>query len=136
MPLLADLAGGLSLARVLDFHGPQLRCFGAAAAASVPLEVGDFNGRVIRGASCNCSVLTLTPHANGTHTECVGHLTVERVDAHGLIPQQAAARLPADGGAGTCGRQPRNSVPAPQAADLLITRAQLERTGRLRQRRG
>ena len=67
---------------------PQLRCFGASAASSVPLEVGDFTGRVNRGASCNCSVLTLTPHANGTHTEGVGHLTVEPVDVHGLIPQR------------------------------------------------
>jgi hypothetical protein len=54
--LLADLAAGLSLARVVDFHGAQLRCFGAAAASNVPLQVGAFTGRVTRGASCNCSV--------------------------------------------------------------------------------
>jgi hypothetical protein len=34
VPLLADLAAGLSLARVMDFREPQLRCFGAPAAAS------------------------------------------------------------------------------------------------------
>jgi hypothetical protein len=86
--LLADLAAGASLARLLEFVGPQLRCFGAAAASSKPLVVGDFSGRVDRGASCNCSVLTLTPHANGTHTEGVGHLTAERVDVQGLIPHR------------------------------------------------
>ncbi|MGA8709567.1 MAG: cyclase family protein [Steroidobacteraceae bacterium] len=125
--LLADLAGGLSLARVLEFHGPQLRCFGAAAAASVPLEIGDFNGRVLHGASCNCSVLTLTPHANGTHTECVGHLTVERVDVHGLIPQRLlpACLLTVEPELAADSRE--TSVPAPQASDLLITRALLER---------
>ena len=37
--LLADLAAGASLARPLEFHGPQLRCFGAPAAQSVPLGV-------------------------------------------------------------------------------------------------
>jgi arylformamidase len=124
--LLADLAAGLSLARVLDFHGPQLRCFGAAAAASVPLEVGGFNGRVIRGDSCNSSVLTLTPHANGTHTESVGHLTVEQVDVQGLIPQRlllavllsVEPELAADSIEGT--------VPRAQDADRLITRAGLE----------
>ena len=49
--LLADLAAGASLARLLDFAGPQLRCFGAPPPSSVPLEVGDFNGRVVRGGS-------------------------------------------------------------------------------------
>jgi arylformamidase len=124
--LLADLAAGASLARVLDFQGPQLRCFGAPAASSVPLEVGSFNGRVVRGASCNCSTLTLTPHANGTHTESVGHLTVERVDVHSLVPQRlllaalvtVEPEIAADSGEG--------SEPRPADADLLITRARLE----------
>ena len=124
--LLADLAAGLSLARLVDFHGPQLRCFGAAAAASVPLEVGGFNGRVTRGASCNASVLTLTPHANGTHTESVGHLTVERVDVQGLIPQRllltvlltVEPELAADSAEGT--------MPQAQDEDRLITRAGIE----------
>ena len=124
--LLADLAAGASLARVLDFQAPQMRCFGAPAASSVPLEVGDFNGRVVRGASCNCSTLTLTPHANGTHTESVGHLTVERVDVHSLVPQRlllaalvtVEPEIAADSG--------EDSEPRPADADLLITRARLE----------
>ena len=49
--LLADLAAGASLARLLEFDGPQLRCFGAAAASSKPLVVGDFSGHVERGAT-------------------------------------------------------------------------------------
>jgi arylformamidase len=127
--VLADLAADLSLARVLEFDPPSLRCFGATAATSVPLEVGEFNGRVIRGASCNCSVLTLTPHANGTHTESVGHLTVERVDVHSLIPQRlllatlltVEPELAADSTEG--------SFPRAEDADLLITRARLEQAG-------
>ena len=86
--LLADLAAGASLARLIDFSGLQLRCFGAPAAGSKPLTVGNFTGRVDQGAGCNCSTLTLTPHANGTHTEGVGHLTVERVDVQ-LRPLRA-----------------------------------------------
>jgi kynurenine formamidase len=117
----------MSLARVLDFEGVQLSCFGAPAARSVPLEVGSFNGRVIRGASCNCSVLTLTPHANGTHTECVGHLTVERVDAHGLIPQRLLPTCLVTVEPELAADSLESSVPQPQAADLLITGAQLER---------
>lgn len=124
--LLADLAAGASLARVLDFQGPQLRCFGAPAASSVPLEVGGFNGRVVRGASCNCSTLTLTPHANGTHTESVGHLTVERADVHSLVPQRLllAALVTVEPEIAADSRE--DSEPRPADADLLITRARLE----------
>jgi len=124
--LLADLAAGLNLARVLDFQGPQLRCFGAPAATSVALEVGEFKGRVTRGASCNCSVLTLTPHANGTHTESVGHLTVERLDVHSLIPQRLllAALLTVEPELAADTHE--DSLPRPEDIDLLITRARLE----------
>lgn len=124
--LLADLAAGASLARVLDFQRPQLRCFGAPPASSVPLEVGDFNGRVVRGASCNCSTVTLTPHANGTHTESVGHLTIERVDVHSLVPQRLlpAALLTIE--PELAADSPEGSEPEPADADLLITRARLE----------
>jgi arylformamidase len=124
--LLADLAAGASCARVLDFQAPQLRCFGAPAATSVPLEVGDFTGRVVRGASCNCSTVTLTPHANGTHTESVGHLTVERVDVHSLVPQRLllAALVTVEPELAADSRE--SSEPRPADVDLLITRARLE----------
>jgi kynurenine formamidase len=125
--LLADLAAGASLARLLEFVGPQLRCFGAAAASSKPLVIGDFTGRVDTGASCNCSVLTLTPHANGTHTEGVGHLTAERIDVHCLIPRRLliAALLSIE--PELAGDSAEGSSPAPHADDRLITRGAIER---------
>ena len=81
-----DLSQPVDLAVPLDFAGPQPRHFGAPAASARPLEVGEFSGAVTHGASCNCEVITLTPHCNGTHTECVGHLTRERVDAFRVAP--------------------------------------------------
>lgn len=42
-------------------------------------EVEGFIGDVNRGGSCNVEVLNLHPHANGTHTECVGHISKEKV---------------------------------------------------------
>lgn len=124
--LLADLAAGQSLARALEFHGPQLRCFGAPVASSAPLELEGFSGRVIRGASCNCSVLTLTPHANGTHTESVGHLTVERVDAWSMIPQRLLLAVLVTVEPELAADSREDSEPAPGGSDLLITRARLE----------
>ncbi len=122
-----DLAQPWDLGIPLDFHGPQPRHFGAPAASATALNVGDFSGAVTSGASCNCEVVTLSPHCNGTHTECVGHLTRERLDAWrvvpaGLIPAILVSVTPEGAAAALEG-----SDPAPAATDRLVTRRALER---------
>lgn len=121
-----DLAQPVSLAIALDFANGQPRHFGAPLATSRPFAVPGFEGAVERGASCNCHTLTLIPHCNGTHTECVGHLTREPLDAHGvaplgLIPAILVSVAPVSRAHG------EGTEPDPQPDDLLITRRALER---------
>ena len=59
----------------LDFDAPGPTWFGAGGGSQHALVAPGFTGRVASGASCNCSRIDLTPHCNGTHTECAGHLT-------------------------------------------------------------
>lgn len=59
--------------------GDNPSAFFIAPAEFAPIRVGDFVGAVAEGGSANCEVLTLCAHGNGTHTECVGHITEERV---------------------------------------------------------
>jgi arylformamidase len=119
-----DLARPNRLAIPLRPGGPQPTWFGAPPARATPLQLGTFSGSVSRGASCNCSTLSLTPHCDGTHTECVGHLTLESLDVcdtlpHGLLPALLVTLTPqAAGGAEPCD-------PPANADDLLITRAAL-----------
>ena len=40
-----------------------------------PHKEGDFVGSVAQGASTNFNDIWFNPHAHGTHTECVGHIT-------------------------------------------------------------
>ena len=42
-----------------------------------PVKDGDFIGKVSEGASTNFNNIQFNPHAHGTHTECVGHITRE-----------------------------------------------------------
>ncbi|MEL6918886.1 MAG: cyclase family protein [Bacteroidota bacterium] len=42
-----------------------------------PHVEGDFKGNVSAGASTNFNNIFFNPHAHGTHTECVGHITKE-----------------------------------------------------------
>ena len=43
----------------------------------IPVREGDFIGKVSEGASTNFNNIQFNPHAHGTHTECVGHITRE-----------------------------------------------------------
>ena len=81
----ADLSDPLSIAMPLDFDGVQPNHFGAPRAHAGPLAAGGFVGDVRAGGSVNCELLALAPHCNGTHTECVGHVTSDRVAVHEVL---------------------------------------------------
>ena len=42
-------------------------------------QIDDWVGAVNEGASVNFNKITFNPHAHGTHTECVGHITSKKV---------------------------------------------------------
>src|ERR1700741_2706624 len=42
-----------------------------------PVVMGDWIGDVNKGGSVNFRNITFNPHGNGTHTECVGHISKE-----------------------------------------------------------
>jgi arylformamidase len=108
-PFRADAAKAQSLAIPLDFAGTQAHAFGAPRASVRPLQGGDFVGAVTRGGSCNVGRHDLIPHCNGTHTECIGHVTAEPVAIStvlietllpatliSIVPERAAGHPEAD----------------------------------------
>ncbi|HQZ82329.1 MAG TPA: cyclase family protein [Pyrinomonadaceae bacterium] len=56
-----------------NFGGPQPRAFGAEGAVAIAL------GDTREGSSVNFERYSFAPHCSGTHTECVGHITHERI---------------------------------------------------------
>ena len=42
-----------------------------------PAKVKEWTGSVKQGAAVNFNTIEFNPHAHGTHTECVGHITKE-----------------------------------------------------------
>jgi len=116
---------GVSLAIPVEFGAPGPRHFGAPAPTAIPYSVGAFSGSVATGASCNCSVLTINPHCQMTHTESVAHLTREpgdtwRVVPRGLLPAVVVSVLPEPA------RESNESTdPQPWGTDTLITKRRL-----------
>lgn len=52
-----------------------------------PLKADGFIGSVAQGGSVNCENLLINPHGNGTHTECAGHISKERITIHQCLKQ-------------------------------------------------
>ena len=55
-----------------------VNCFYAPPPEAWPVEAGSFIGDTTQGGSVNFFNLRLVPHGNGTHTECVGHISSKR----------------------------------------------------------
>jgi kynurenine formamidase len=121
-----DFAKPVSIAIPLDFSGPQPSCFGAPRAESRALRAGDFTGDTRAGGSCNCEVVTLAPHCNGTHTECVGHVTDARVAVSERLPGGVQLALLVTVAAVAAGDAAEDSDPRPAADDRLVTAAALD----------
>lgn len=90
---VAEDGPGHDISIPLRFNAAQPTFFGATPASEQPLTAGSFVGDVHQGGSCNCSIHTLAPHCNGTHTECVGHITRERMSVRNLAVHHLSAAL-------------------------------------------
>jgi kynurenine formamidase len=116
----ASASHAVDISIPLRFNEPQLQAFGAPAASSEVFNLGSFVGAVDQGGSCNCQRYHLTPHCNGTHTECVGHITRQPLSVHGLV--QAGLLL-----AQVITITPKSTDDAQHATNRVISRECLRR---------
>ena len=66
-----------NLNKPIDLSIPvgDVKCFYAPDLTMTPYQSGDFIGSVKHGAPVNFFNVAFNPHGNGTHTECMGHIT-------------------------------------------------------------
>jgi len=90
----ASVADGTDLSQGFGPNGDNALAFHIPPAEIAPIRVGDFVGSVAAGSGANCEVIKFCAHGNGTHTECIGHITRERNSVNKLIqPGMMAACL-------------------------------------------
>lgn len=75
-PYVAHLSEGIDLSIAIT-EGPQVNAYYAAPAAMEPFRQGNWVGEVRQGGSVNYRTVRFSPHGNGTHTECMGHIALE-----------------------------------------------------------
>jgi kynurenine formamidase len=85
--LTVDLGKPLDIS-IPMFSGQQNpNAFGIQYPEFKPFEAGGFVGSVARGGSVNCENLFINAHGNGTHTECVGHISKEHITINKSLRQ-------------------------------------------------
>ncbi len=122
-----DTARGQDISIPLFFNGEQPNTYGVAHASSKAYEADGFIGDTREGGGCNFEQLVMTPHCNGTHTECIGHITHKRFSIHeqlkdSLIPTTLISVVP---------EKAKNSVdsykPLKEKGDVFISKDALQK---------
>ena len=118
-----DFSEGIDISIPLFFNGEQPNTYGVDKATSKAYKDGQFIGDTRKGGPCNFETYSFTPHCNGTHTECIGHITIERVDILSSLNEEIIAStvisvLPK--------KSNENYIPDLSSADLVITKKDLE----------
>ena len=123
MKIIADLS------IPLRFNGPQPNAYGVHHAWSEPVRAGSLVGDTRQGGSINFEQYTFIPHCNGTHTECVGHITDERISVREcledvIVPAVVVTVEPLRDGGDVVIRASalQAGTPAVQSTEALIVR--------------
>ncbi|MBV6497231.1 MAG: cyclase family protein [Acidobacteria bacterium ACB1] len=101
-----------------NFDGPQPRAFGAEGAVAITL------GDTREGSSVNFERYSFAPHCSGTHTECVGHITGERISVRACLGDVLASAVLVSV---DCVSDAGEAYAAKVAGDRLITSGALRR---------
>lgn len=73
-----DFSKPIDISIPMSFDKNQPNNYSVPFASAIPYQDGQFIGNVSMGGGCNFDVVSLIPHCNGTHTECIGHITAEK----------------------------------------------------------
>lgn len=73
--IYADLSQGVEIGIPVQ-RGTGATSFGIDQAKYEIYRDGDFVGNKKYGGPCNLETITFTPHGNSTHTECLGHISL------------------------------------------------------------
>jgi kynurenine formamidase len=80
-----DLSKPIDISIPIKMHKGKARAWYIDAPEVWPVKMGDWVGSVKEGAAVNFNNLYFNPHAHGTHTECVGHISEEVHSIHNTL---------------------------------------------------
>lgn len=75
----------LEISIPLNFNLNQPNNYNVPYASATHYQDGQFIGNVEMGGNCNFDTISIIPHCNGTHTECIGHITKEKQSINKIL---------------------------------------------------
>jgi kynurenine formamidase len=126
--LAADLAKPISIAIPLKNGAENPNCYFAEPVKFEVIKGDGFIGSVKLGGSVNHQKISLSPHGNGTHTECYAHIAdttatiATQLDNHFQIAQIVSVQPLAMGGDLAIDRLVLQNTPLIADVKALITR--------------
>ena len=106
----------------LNFNSEQPNTYNVPKAYSSAYEADGFIGDTRRGGGCNFENYFLITHCNGTHTECVGHISEERISVSKILKESlipgTLITLEPEKASDTAD----NYIPQKNVSDLIITK--------------
>ena len=118
-----DFSKGMDISIPLYFNGEQPNTYGVDKATSSAYQDGQFIGDTRKGGPCNFETYSFTAHCNGTHTECIGHITNERISILSSLKEEM---IPSTLVSVTPKSTIENYTPALNKEDLVITKEDLK----------
>ena len=109
------------------FNGAQPNTYDFPAASAHSVEAGSFIGDTRRDGSCNVEAYHLIPHCNGTHTEGVGHIAVERIAVRDILQEALIPATLVSITATSAEMTDEPTRPPQKPGDTVLTRASLEK---------
>ena len=129
----ADLAHPIDCSVAISASGAT--AWGLWPARIEPHREGGFTGSVALGSTVNFNNVHFNPHAHGTHTECLGHITeavvsLNKTPPPPLMPARLVTLEPmeVDGGHAIRARQLREALQG-EVCEAVILRTQASQPG-------
>ena len=107
----------------INFNGSQPNTYGVEKASSKAYNDENFYGDTRKDGPCNFETYKITPHCNGTHTECIGHITKERISLNQCLKDAFFVSTLITVRPVTC---QESYIPKLDSEDLVITKKMLE----------
>jgi len=108
------------------FNEKQPNSYNVPLATKKVYQDGEFIGDTRQGGGCNFEEYKFIPHCNGTHTECIGHITHKRISVFQqlkdtFIPATLISVTPVPAQS-----TPDTYLPEKEERDMLITAAAIK----------
>lgn len=85
--LRVDFYQPIDISMPLDTDERRTKAWYVPPVKIEPVKMGDWIGDVNQGAGVNFRNIFFNPHGNGTHTECVGHISKENYSINKCLTQ-------------------------------------------------